>query len=112
MVALLGFLQTPQVLIEFFLREPCRSIQTLQHGAVFVPAPVSSRYPHQFEWAHLCRIFHVWTPAQVQKIVLLVDAYLGIRQIFDNLDLVDLALVAEVLQRFLTRPTVTYKWVL
>ena len=49
---------------------------------------------------------------QVEKIVLLVDTYFFIRQVFDNFDLIGLRLVAEVLQRLLTGPAVMHKRVL
>src|SRR5437660_12311351 len=76
---------------------------------MFVTTPVSAGYPHQLEWANLSRVLHVRTSTQVKKIVLLVDTYFFIGQIFDNFDLVDLFLVAEVLQRFFSWPAIMHK---
>src|SRR5260221_5619564 len=79
---------------------------------MFIPAPVSSSYLHQLERADLPRVFYMRAPAQVQEVVLLVDTHLFVRQVLDQLDLVHLSLVAEELQRSLTRPALTDEWVL
>src|SRR6266571_631423 len=112
MIALQCFFQPPQVLIEFFLRKPCRAIDPLQHRALLITPPVGSRYTHQLNRSDLSRVFHMWATTQVQEVVLLVNAYLFIRQVLDQFDLVGLPLIAEVLQGFLPRPAISYKRIL
>src|SRR5712692_4690636 len=112
MVALLGFFQAPQVLIEFLLREPRRAVDALQHGVILVAAPVCTSYAHQLERADLAGIFDVRAATQVQKGVLRVDADFLIRQVFDKLNLIGLPLVAEVLQGLLARPAIAFERVL
>src|SRR6266576_3664062 len=113
-----------EVLIEFLLREPCRSVEALQHGAIFVAAPVSACYAHQLERANLTRMLYVRTTAEIEKVVLLVDrdfirpiciflyttefrkvvlllvntGLFMIWQVFDNFNLIGLSLIAEVFQ--------------
>src|SRR5260370_8182953 len=92
MVALQGFFQAPQVLIEFLLREPRRAVDALQHGAILVAAPVCTSYAHQLERADLAGIFDMGAATQVQKGVLCVDADSLIRQVFVKLNLIGLPL--------------------
>src|SRR6266702_387512 len=113
-----------QVLIEFLLREPCRSVESLQHGAIFVAAPVSACYPHQLERAYLARMLYMRTATEVKKVVLLVDrnfirpvciflyatefrkvvlllvntGLFMIWQVLNNFNLIGLSLIAEVFQ--------------
>src|SRR5579859_5270463 len=125
MITLLSFFQSPEVLIEFLLREPCSAIQTLQHRAFLVSQPIGSRYTHKLERANLTSMLHKRTETQVDKIVLLADndfawpvstflytaqfmkvvlllveaRFLLIRQVFDKLYLINLSFPAEVIQR-------------
>src|SRR5260370_37115753 len=109
MAAPQGFFQAPQVLIEFMLREPCRAVDALQHGAMLVAAPVCTSYAHQLERADLAGIFDMRAATQVQKGVLRVDADFLIRQVFDKLNLIGLPFVAEVLQGLLARPAIAFE---
>src|SRR5438270_7358377 len=96
-VAFLRLLQAPQVLFELLFREPRCAVQALQHGPIFISPPVGTGYAHQLEWAYLTRIGHMRAAAEVKKIVLLVDTYLRVGQVFDQFNLVDLTLIAKVL---------------
>ena len=96
-IAFLRLFQAPQVLFELLFREPRRAVQPLQHGSIFVSAPIGTRYAHQLERAYLTCIGHVRAAAEVKKIVLLEDTYLRVGQVFDQLNLVDLTLITKVL---------------
>src|SRR5947209_17017722 len=112
MISLLCLLQAPQVLIQLLLREPGRPINALQHRATLVATPVGSRYTHEFEGTNLARILHMRPTTQVQEVALLIDADFLIGQILNDLDLVDLTLIAEVLQCLLAGPAVAQEWIL
>src|SRR5689334_5773628 len=60
-ISLLRFFQTPEVFIQFLLRKPGRSIDTLQHGTILVTTPVRARNLHQLERTYLACILHVWS---------------------------------------------------
>src|SRR6266571_8045928 len=113
-----------EVLIEFLLREPCRSVEALQHGAILIPTPIGTCYAHQLERANLARMLYVRTTAEIEKVVLLVDrdfirpicmfmyttefrkvvlllvntGLFMIWQVFDNFNHIGLSLIAEVFQ--------------
>src|SRR5947209_7751825 len=112
MITLLCLFQAPQVLIKLLLREPSRPINALQHRATFIATPVGTRHTHQLEWTKLARILNMWPATQVQEVTLLIDADFLIGQILNDLDLVDLALIAEVLQGLLAGPAIAQEWVL
>src|SRR5947207_4311330 len=52
------------------------------------------------------------SPAEIQKIPLLVYSYLFILNAFYQLDLEWLSLLAEVGQRLLSRPSLLHEWIL
>ena len=112
MVAFLRLFQSPEVAIKLFLREPRRSIDALQHGAMLVTPPVCSRDLHELDRPYLARVLNMRPATQVKKGILRVDADFGIGQILDQLDFVGLPLLAEVFQRLLARPAITNKGIL
>src|SRR5947209_5687960 len=112
MIALQRLFQAPQMLVQLLLREPGRPINALQHRATLITTPVRSRHTHEFEGTNLARIFYMWTTTQVQEVALLIDADFLIGQILNDLDLVDLTLIAEVLQCLLAGPAVAQEWIL
>src|SRR6266567_33189 len=71
-IALQRFFQTPEVLIEFLLRKPSRSIDALQHGTALVTTPVGACNLHELERANLTRILNMRSATQVKKGILLV----------------------------------------
>src|SRR5258708_32810078 len=77
MVTLLGFLQPPEVLIEFLLREPRCAIQALQHGTMLVATPIGTRHAHQFKRADLASVLYKRAGTQVKEVVLPADRDLG-----------------------------------
>ena len=111
MIALLSFLQPPEILIEFLLREPRRSIDALQHGTILITAPVGTRCLHEFERTDLTRILYVRSATEVKKGILLVDTYFCIGQIFDQFNLISLPFIAEVFQSLFAGPTITQEWI-
>ena len=67
-VALLGFLETVEVLGERGLALPCRAVDALQHRALLVAAPVRAGDLHQLEVAELARRRDVRPAAQVDEL--------------------------------------------
>ncbi len=49
MVAFAGFFKAPEVILEGVFAFPCRAINALKHGAIFIAAPVGTRYIEQFD---------------------------------------------------------------
>ena len=67
-VALLGFLQVVQMLVELLLLEERGAVDALQHLAVAVALPIRARHLHELERADLARGGHVRAAAQVHEI--------------------------------------------
>ena len=103
-VALFGFFQHGQVLLQVFLAGPGRAIDTLQHFIAMVAAPISAGHLHQLEMLELAGAGHVGAPAQVGEAAFAVE-----RHIFaggnaaNDLGLVMLAQALEVLNRLVAR---------
>ena len=81
-VALLGFLQLVQVLVQLLLVAPGRAIDALEHGVRLIPAPIRARHAHQLEAVrrNLPRMFHMRPATQILKRILLIgaDHHLGL----------------------------------
>src|SRR5205807_2673402 len=82
-IAFLRLFQSPEVVIEFLLREPGRAVDALQHGAMLVTTPVSSRDLHELDRPHLARVLDMRPATQVKKGILRIDANFGIGQMLD-----------------------------
>ena len=66
MVTLLGFLETRQVGLQFFVRAPSRTVNPLQHFVLGITAPVGAGHFHELEGLELRRARHVRTTTQVE----------------------------------------------
>src|SRR5512135_2059587 len=130
MITLLRLFYTRQVLIEFLLREPCCTVEALQHWTMLIPTPIGACYAHQLERAYLACMLNMRTATEIKKVVLLIDCdftrpistflptsefrkvvlllvnigLLMIWQVFGDFNLIWLPLIAEVFQRPGTRP--------
>src|SRR4051812_31289336 len=109
MVAPLRFFQSRQVSVELVLRRPGRAVDTLQRRPLLVPAPVCSGDRKELEGPDFFGAGNVWTPAEIEELTLLVGRNdLGLRQSFDQLDLV--GVVAEYAQRLLPADHLAHEW--
>src|SRR5690606_17960144 len=92
MVALLGFLEAVQVLVEILLARPGGAVDPLQHLVVRIAAPVRSGKLHQLEGLDLAGGRHVRPAAKIHPLALAIDGdLLPFRQVADDLGLVLLA---------------------
>ena len=74
MVALLGFLDAVQVVLEVLVGEEDRAVDALQLGVLGIAAPVGARHLRQLErLAELARRGQVRAEAHVEPVALLVD---------------------------------------
>ena len=98
MVALLGFLEAVQVVLEVLVGEEDRAVDALELGVLGVAAPVGARHLRQLErLAELARRRQVRAEAHVEPVALLVDRdLLVLRQFVDPLGLEALAVLLEV----------------
>ena len=77
-----------------------------------IAAPVSARNTHQLEGTDLPRVLDMRAATEIKEVALLVNAHLGVGQIFDNLYLIVLPFVAKVLQSLLAGPAVAQEGIL
>ena len=105
-IALLGFLEAMQIVLELVLRREGRAVDALKLRVVAVAAPIGARELHQLEGlADLARGRHVRATAEIEPFALLVDLeILAGRNGVHQLDLEHLALVAEELLGLLAAP--------
>ena len=103
-VTLLCFRTDEEIVVEVFLAEECRRIDTLQHLILRVTTPVSASDRHQLECLHLTGGLHMRARTEIREIPLFVERdRLLFRQIFDQHDLVVLAFSLEILERLFAR---------
>jgi len=103
-VALLGFFQPGQVLLQLFLGGPGRAVHALQHLVAVIATPVGARHLHQLEVLELAGAGHVRATAQVFEVALAVKADVFVAgNAGDDLCLVVLTHALEVAHRFVTR---------
>src|SRR5262249_14198510 len=72
-IAFLGLLQTPEVLVEVLLSEPRRPIDPLEHRALLVAAPVRARRREKLEEPDLARGTDVRAAAEIDELALRVE---------------------------------------
>ena len=87
MIALLRFLQAPEILVELLLAQPGGAIDALEHRVLLVAAPVGARRRQQLEEAHLSRPADVRPPAQVDEVALPVERHAVGGDALEDLDL-------------------------
>ena len=109
MIALLGFFEARQVLVELLLREERRAVDALHRRVLRVALPVGVRRRRQLERLEPARRRHVRADAEIHERVLVldrVDRHLGLsgRLLLDQLHLQRLAALLEEVDRFLPRP--------
>jgi hypothetical protein len=103
-VALFGFFQHRQVLLQLVLGGPGRAIDALQHLVAVIAAPVGAGHLHQLEEFELAGAGHVRAAAQVFKLAFAVQAtHLGCRNAGNDLGLVVLAQALEIGHGLVTR---------
>ena len=101
-VALFGFFQAEQIVLQLILGRPGRAVDALQHFIAVVAAPVSASHLHQLEVLELASAGHVGAAAQIFKSAFAVQAHVFIAGDAGNdLGLVVLALVLEMRHRFI-----------
>ena len=125
MVALLGFFELPEIILQLLRVLPGRAVDALEHLVLLVAAPVRARHVHQLEGVRLdlLRAFHVRAAAQVRERIVLVDRDLRLLleriavliqsaffQPFDQFQLV--GLVLEDLARLIGRDDLLHELVL
>ena len=72
-VALLGFLQHRQILIEHLLLGEGDPVETRELLALLVTAPVGTSYAQQLDRLDIARIRHVRATAQVREVALRIS---------------------------------------
>ena len=112
MVALLGLLAPPQVLVELLLGRPDRAVDALEHRPLLVAAPVRAGDAEQLERADLAGARDVRAAAQVDERALPVEggrrhrravALGGAREVVEDLDLERLVALGTNAARLLRR---------
>ena len=109
MIALLGFLDAREVLVELLLREERRAVDALHRLVLRVALPVGVARRRQLERLELARRRHVRTDAEIEERVLVLDGVdrhvrLAGRLLLDQLHLERLAAPGEEVDGFLPRP--------
>ena len=89
MVALLGFLEVVQVLLEVILLEEGRGVDALQHLPLHIAAPVGPGGGEQLEVLEVRRIRHVRAAAQIDERAIGVgaDDFVATLEIIEALEL-------------------------
>ena len=107
-VALFGFFQHGEVLLQVFFGSPSRTVNALQHFLGVVAAPIGSGQFHQLEVLELARAGHVGATAQVFEAAFAVERHiLACRNGADDFGLVMLAHGFEVSHCLVTRQHAT-----
>src|SRR5262249_59547531 len=102
-VALLGLLEPPQMLVELVLGEPRGAVDALQHRVPLVAAPVSAGGRQELEVLHLPGRGHVRPAAEIDEVTLAVERHARSVDSLEDLDLERLAALAEESDRVLAR---------
>ena len=93
-IALLGFFQHFQILVQFFLVAESGAVDALEHLVFLVAAPVGSGYAGELEGLDAAGAWQMRTRAQVRKITLAVEGkHLIFRQITDQFHFIRLVLL-------------------
>ena len=96
-VALLGFLDAVQMLLQLFLGGEGGGIDTAQHLVVLIATPVSASHVGQLEGLDVAQVGQVGAHAQVGKVTHLIEGDLfAFGQILNQFHLVGLFLLPEV----------------
>ena len=90
-VAFGRFLLLFEVIIHLFLCGESRAVNPLQHGALFVSAPVGSGDTGQLESPHIARRSHMRATAKVNEVPLTIKAHRFVRDVINEFHLVRLA---------------------
>ena len=103
-VALVGFFQHRQILLQLVFGGPSRSVNTLQHFVAVIAAPISTSHLHELEKLQLAGARHVGATAQIFKRAVAVqrDIFVG-RNAGDDLGFVVLADAFEMRHGFVAR---------
>ena len=102
-VALLRFLEPPDVLLELLLGGPRGAVDPLEHRVPLVAAPVGARGREELEVLHVARGRDVGPAAEVDEVALPVERHPRGVEALEDLDLVGLAAFAEEGDRLLAR---------
>ncbi len=107
-VALLGFFQPLQMLVELRLRGERRPVHALELRVALVTAPVGARERQDLEGLDVAGRLHVRAAAEIDEVAVLeVRDLFPFRDRFDDLDLVLLAARAKPLDRLGARDDVS-----
>src|SRR5262245_65046471 len=111
-VTLFRLFELPEIGVELLLLGEGGTIDAAEHFAIGIAAPVGARDLHQLEGvADLAGRGHVRAAAEIEPVALLVDPDLLVfRDRVDELDLEQLALVAEHALGVFARPYFFRKW--
>ena len=108
MVALLGFLEHAQVLLQLVLGRPRGAVDALEHLVAMVAAPIGAGHLHQLEVLEPARRRHVRPAAEILEGTLAIERdFLAGRNAADDLGLVGLADALEMRDRFIARQDTT-----
>ncbi len=102
-VALLGLLEPPEILVELFLREPGGPVDALEHRVALVAAPVGPRGRQELEVLHVAGRRHVRPAAEVDEVSLPIQRHPCGVDALENLDLERFVPLAEEPDRLLAR---------
>src|SRR4051794_33565333 len=98
MVARLRFLDSTQVLLELLLREERGPVDTREHRAVGVTAPVGARDRRELDRLDALRPRSVRSATEVREVTIAIERHRVGAKILDQLDLVVLVLTFEALK--------------
>src|SRR5690606_34924124 len=74
MIALLRLFQLEEMLLQFVLGQEGRSVDALEHGALFVAAPIGAGHGKQLEMLEFAGGRHMRTAAKIRKRSMLIEA--------------------------------------
>ena len=100
-VAAMGLFDPLEVLFQLFFCVEEGSVDALEHRVMLVAAPVGAGNAHQLEIGDFACTLDVWPLAQVDEFALLIEAYLLVRNLVNQLEFV--GLVLEALSRLIFR---------
>ena len=88
MIALLGFLEHREIIVEFLLGFECGAVNALELRILFVAFVVSARHVRELERADVSRAHHVRPGAEIDEIAVAIERNLLVRRnVFDDVDL-------------------------
>jgi len=95
MVALLRFLDAPEILVQLVGGEPRGPVDALEHRVLLAAAPVRTRRGEQLEVLDVTRGRHVRPTAEIDELALLVQRHSGRIEALEDLHLEGLLMVAK-----------------